>query len=160
MSDLSKKYQEIITDIDSRISDKEELGYVKSKISEISIIFVDLIEQMSGVVEDKISEIEQEQKTIESRLASIDESLSSIKKYIYDEDDSETEVVCPYCNNEFYANIGDEMELEIECPECHNIVELDMNSDNMEDDFYSKYNCNGCCGGCGNCQSKKDNNNN
>lgn len=160
MSDLSKKYQEIIADINSKISDKEELGYVKNKLSEVTLIFVDLIEQMSGVVEGKIDNIEKEQKRIESKLNNIEETLSSIKKYVCEEDDMETEIVCPYCNKEFYADIEDEVELEIQCPECHNMIELDMNSDNIEDDFFNRNICSGHCGGCGNCNIKKDNEDN
>ena len=80
---------------------------------------------------------------MELRLTNIDETISSIKKYVYGDDYLETEIVCPYCNSEFCANIGDEAELEVECPECHNIVELDMNSDNIEEDHLNR----SCCGG-------------
>ena len=149
MSELSKKYQEIISELDNRIENKDDLVFVKDKLSEVSIIFIELIERMSGVVEEKISDIEQ-------KLDCIENSLNSIKDDIY-EDEEETEVICPYCNNEFYTEISDEIESEVECPECHNIIELDMNSDDMEDDLYGIHNCMGKCGGCGNC-NKQDNN--
>lgn len=144
MSELSKKYQEIISELDNRIENKDDLVFVKDRISQISIIFIDLIERMSGVVENKISDIE-------SKLDNIENTLSSIREDIYDED-NEAEIICPYCNNEFYTEISNDIETEIECPECHNIIELDMNTDNIEDDLYGIQNCNGKCGGCSGCR--------
>lgn len=148
MSELSKKYQEIIDELDNRIENKEDLVFVKDKISEISIIFIDLIERMSGVVENKISDMEE-------KLDNIENTLSSIQEDIYDE--TETEVICPYCNNDFYTEINGDEETEIECPECHNIIELDLNSDNIEDDLYGIHDCKGKCGGCLGCNKQNDN---
>lgn len=144
MSELSKKYQEIISELDNRIENKDDLVFVKDRISQISIIFIDLIERMSGVVENKISDIE-------SKLDNIENTLSSIREDIYDED-NEAEIICPYCNNEFYTEISNDIKTEIECPECHNIIELDMNTDNIEDDLYGIQNCNEKCGGCSGCR--------
>ena len=149
MSELSKKYQEIISELDNRIENKDDLVFVKDRISQISIIFIDLIERMSGVVENKISDIE-------SKLDNIENTLSSIREDIYDED-NEAEIICPYCNNEFYTEISNDIETEIECPECHNIIELDMNTDNIEDDLYGIQNCKGKCGGCSGCNIQNDN---
>ena len=50
MSELSKKYREILDQIDNKITNKEDLEFVKSKISEISIIFIDIIDRMSEVI--------------------------------------------------------------------------------------------------------------
>jgi len=155
MSELSKKYQEIISELDNGISNKDELVFVKGKISEISIIFIDLIERMSGVVEEKISDIECSQQLMEKKLGNIESMLNSIQKDIYDEDE-DTEIVCPYCNNNFYAKIDDEIKTEIECPECHNIIELDIDTDDMEEDFYGINNCIGHCHGCGGCTRNND----
>ena len=149
MSELSKKYEKIISELDDRIENKDELVFVKDKISEISMIFIDLIERMSGVVEEKMSDME-------DKLSNIENTLDSIQKDIY-EDDDETEVVCPYCNNEFYTEISGEEETEIECPECHNIIELDFNSDNIEDDLYGIQGCKRKCGGCSGCNIQNNN---
>ena len=66
--------------------------------------------------------------------------IDVIEKDIY-EDSLDSEIVCPYCNNEFLADIDDE-ETEIECPECHNIIELDMNIDTFKGEYM------GCSGDC------------
>ena len=153
MSELSNKYQEIMNEIDNKITDEEQLNFVKSKISEISIIFIDIIDRMSEIVDEKVHEIENGQKNIEKQLAKVQNAIDIIEKDIYEEN-FETEIVCPYCNNEFFAELNDEEENEIECPECHNIIELDLNADFDEDDL----GCSGNCSSCGGCSSEEENN--
>lgn len=149
MSELSNKYREIMDEIDKKITDEEQLNFVKSKVSEISIIFIDIIDRLSEVIDEKVIDIEKGQKSIEKKLAKVQNAIDIIEKDIYD-DNMETEIVCPYCNNEFLAELNDEDESEIECPECHNIIELDMNGD-IEDEFLG---CSGNCHSCGGCGSE------
>ena len=122
MSELSNKYREIMDEIDEKITDEKQLNFVKNKISEISIIFIDIIDRMSELVEEKVVDIEKGQKNIEKKLAKVQKVIDVIEKDIYD-DDFEIEIVCPYCNNEFFTEINEDEENEIECPECHNIIE-------------------------------------
>lgn len=147
MSELSNKYREIMDEINENITDEKELNFVKNKISEISIIFIDIIDRMSELVEEKVTNIEKGQKNIETKLAKVQKVIDVIEKDIYD-DDFEIEIVCPYCNNEFFTEINEDEENEIECPECHNIIELDLNSDYDGESFSCGGNCNSC-GGCG-----------
>ena len=153
MSELSNKYQEIMNEIDKKITDEEQLNFVKSKISEISIIFIDIIDRMSEIVDEKVFAIEKGQKNIEKQLAKVQSTIDTIEKDIY-EDNFETEIVCPYCNNEFTAEINDEEENEIECPECHNIIELDLNAD-LDEEILG---CSGNCSSCGGCSDEDENN--
>ena len=152
MSELSKKYREIMDEIENKITDEEELKFVKSKISEVSVIFIDLIDRMSEIIDERITDIEDGQKSIERKLAKIETVVDAIDKDIYDESDTEFEIVCPYCNNEFISEINYEGENEIECPECHNIIEIDINADVDEDNY-------GCHGGCNKCKGCNFNSN-
>lgn len=144
MSELSKKYREIINEIDTKITNQDELNFVKNKISEISIIFIDIIDRMSEVIEERIVDIEQSQKNVEDKIGKIQNVINSIEQDIYN-DDVDLEITCPYCNNEFVTEFNEDEENEIECPECHNIIELDINA-NIDEDIgmYST----GCQGGC------------
>ena len=155
MSELSKKYGEILKDIDNKITNKEDLEFVKSKISEISIIFIDIIDRMSEVIEEKITDIEQSQKNVEDRLTKVQNVIDTLEQDIYN-DDVDIEITCPYCNNEFITEFNEDEENEIECPECHNIIELDINA-NIDDDI-DDYNFGGCHGGCGRCGGCGQNN--
>lgn len=124
MSELSNKYHEIMEEIDNEITDEKQLKFVKSKVSELSMIFMDLIDQMTEIVNEKVESIEKNQKNMDTRLNKIQKVIDGIEKDIYD-DDFEVEISCPYCNNEFVAEINSDDENEIECPECHNIIELE-----------------------------------
>lgn len=140
MSDLTKKFQEIINDIESNISDPKELEYVNKKITEISMLYMEIIDNMNDVIQNKIAGIEKFQNSIETKVNKIQTSIAGIENDIYDEG-YDFEIVCPYCNNEFTADI--ESKSDIKCPECQNIIELDWNNDESE----------GCTGNCHSCGS-------
>jgi hypothetical protein len=60
------------------------------------------------------------------------------------------EMICPYCNCEFNAEIG-QSKTEIKCPECNNIIELDWNGN--PDDNNDEIGCSGNCHRCGGCRN-------
>ena len=140
MSKLSNEYLKIIEDIEKHISNKEESKYVTKKIGELTALYMDLIEKSINANLDRIEEIEEQ-------LDKVQETVSLIKKDIYEDEDYDFEIVCPYCNHEFVADVEDELKEEIECPECHNIIELDWSGD-LDDEHLG---CNGGCSSCHGC---------
>lgn len=139
MSKLSKKYLEIMQDIEKHISNKEEREYVTKKINELTALYMDLIEEAIDTNSDRIEELE-------DSIDRIQQSVNLIKSDIYDIDDYDFEIVCPYCDHEFVADIEDELKEEIECPKCHNIIELDWDEEEG---------CGGCCSSCGICEDEE-----
>lgn len=94
------------------------------------------------ILTNKVEEIEKKQKIIEDKINQIYNSVSGIENDIY-EDDFDVEIICPYCNTEFVADV--EAKTEIKCPECQNKIELDWNGGEEQ----------GCCSGhCSNCNSR------
>lgn len=155
MSKLSEEYLKILNDIDKNISDEDEKRYVSKKISELSSLYMDIIDRVASVNSKRMDELEKCQAELEEKLDKVKGTVDLIKKDIYEDDDYDFEIVCPYCNHEFVADVEDELKEEIECPECHNIIELDWDG---EEDC-----CTGFCGSCGhhdecNDEDKKDNN--
>ena len=63
MSELSDKYRQIMDEIDAKITDEKELEFVKSKLSEVSIIFIDIIDRLSEVINERVTDIEKDKKT-------------------------------------------------------------------------------------------------
>lgn len=153
MSELSKKYENIMDDIENNIKNPDDLNYIKDKIADLSMLFIDIIDRMTELTELKMSDIEEKQNLIEARLSKVEESVNDIEKDIYAEDNYDFEIVCPYCNNEFIAEYMSETEIkkEIQCPECKNVIELGWNED---DEGFSG--CNGSCSSCGGCGSFED----
>lgn len=142
MSKVSEEYLKIIREIGEHISNEEERKYVLDKVSELSSLYIDLIDRATEINDKKINAIEEKQRELDEKIAKVNGSVDLIKKDIYEDEDYDFEIVCPYCNHEFVADIEDELKEEIECPECHNKIELDW--DGEDDDC-----CSGGCCGCG-----------
>ena len=143
MSELNSKYKQIMEDIENNIKDPETLEFVKNKIGEVSVIFVDMLDRITRLTDNKIQEIEEKQHELLTRVNSVQSAVDGIESDIYDDENYEFEIVCPYCNYEFTADIEDESKEEIQCPECHNTIELDWN---LEEEM-------GCSGSCSHCAS-------
>ena len=129
-------------DIEKSISDEKEREIVLQKVSELSFMYMDVIDRISNVNSERMDNIEKYQDKLDEKIGKIKETVDLIKKDIYEDEDYDFEIVCPYCNHEFVADIEDELKEEIECPECHNKIELDW--DGEDDDC-----CSGGCCGCG-----------
>lgn len=150
MSVLSENYKRIISEIEGKISNPEELEFVKEKVSELSMLFMDIIDNLTEKADEKIKQIEEKQKQIEEKMLQVETSVNEIENDIYVEEDGsfDFEIVCPYCNHEFVAEINGKN--EIPCPECSNIIELDWNDEEEQG-------CTGHCGGCHGCSDEFDN---
>ena len=135
MAEFSEKYSKIIKDIEKSISDEKEREIVLKKVSELSFMYMDVIDRISNVNSERIDDIEKHQDKLDKKIGKVKDTVDLIKKDIYEDEDYD-------CNHEFVADIEDELKEEIECPECHNKIELDW--DGEDDDC-----CSGGCCGCG-----------
>ena len=147
MSGISENYNRILSEIEQKISNPDEKEFVKNKVAELMLIFMDTIDKISDVVETEIGDIQERQKELKLNMESISKKVNRIEDDIYEDDeDFDLEIVCPYCNHEFVADLDEEhnMKDEVECPECHNIIELDWNEEDEDG-------CSGFCGGCHGC---------
>ena len=144
MSNLSEKYSQIISDIEKRLTKPEDKTYVIKKIEELSSIYMELIDRVTRIDDERIEKLEEKQEKIVGTLSKIQETVNLIKKDIYEDDGYDFEIVCPYCNHEFVADVESELKEEIECPECHNVIELDWDDEEGCDSCNSHH-----CGSCG-----------
>lgn len=140
MAELSKKFQDIMDDIKNNIKDEKEFEYINKKITEISLLYLNIIDELTDLLKNKIDNIEKSQKKIETTVNNMQSSINGIENDMYD-DGFEFEIVCPYCNTEFVADV--ESKSEIKCPECQNVIELDWNGGEEQNS------CSGHCSGCG-----------
>ncbi len=142
MSDLKSHYQKILKELKDNIKDEKERSFVINKFQELSIMFMDIIDRLTYITDIRVKEVEEKQKEVENKITSIQKAVDGIEDDIYeDEETYEFEITCPYCNNDFVADINSDMASEVECPECHNIIELDWNADEEE---YDEHNCSHC----------------
>lgn len=151
MIEPKNEFAKILSDIEKAIKDPNELEFVKGKILELSVIFMDItnraLESNSQyeILSNKIDSIQKSLKRIEEDIY-IDEDEEEYDEYNSDnliqgnynnEDDFEFEIQCPYCNYEFVVGQDADLKDEIECPKCHKEIELDW------DDY-----CDGECDHC------------
>lgn len=148
MSELNEKFNKIIKDIEKNLNNKEDLEFVKNKINEISMNYIEVIEKICKNSEEKITILESNQKKLERKLNKMENLVENIKKDIYEEyaedDDYDFEIICPYCNNTFISDVDIEENQEIKCPECNNVIELDFNDEDS---------CTGSCASCLGCSN-------
>ncbi|MFR3919744.1 MAG: hypothetical protein ACLTXD_01120 [Clostridia bacterium] len=145
MSGLNDKYNQILLDIEEHISNEDEKKYVVEKVEKLSSLYMDLVDRITRMDDERIEKLEEKQEKIINVLSKLQESVNLIKSDIYEDDNYDFEIVCPYCNHEFVADIESELKEEIECPECHNIIELDWDGE-------EENSCSACHGGhCSSC---------
>ena len=143
MSNLNKKFKQILDDIEQNIKDKDDLEYIKVQIFNLYNLFFDEISKIEGTINKKMSMVENMQANLEDRVEILQSKLSNMENdlYVDEEEDSDFSIVCPYCNNEFIVEF-DELKDEVKCPECNNIIELDWGENDCEDDC--GHNCSQC----------------
>lgn len=149
MSKLQDNFNAIIKKIEERITDTEELDFIKQQIADISMLYIDELNKILDLSERRVNQVYENQKILEKKLAEVEKGMATIEKELFVEDEYDFEIVCPYCNYEFVTDI-DSNKKEVECPECHNLIELDWNEEEHEHD------CGGHCGGCLGCEHEED----
>ena len=146
MGSLKNEYKSFLDDIEKNIKDKEDLNYIKQRFVRFMDAVLEEMDYISSYKTEQIEALEKSQKEVQEKLAKMQTVLDNIEKDIYSEDGFDFEIICPYCNYEFFIDV-DENRTEVECPECKNTIELDW--DGGIDDDHSR--CSGNCGGCHGC---------
>ena len=125
---LNKKFKEVIKNLEENLTNKDDLTYSKSQITELAMAFLDELDKMESSFQKKIEKCEE-------RIELMERNIDQIENDFLEEDfeDNDLEhIQCPYCNANFFIEF-DETKKEIKCPDCKNIIELDWG--NFEDDM-------------------------
>ena len=143
-SNISNEFHKIMQELEASIQDEEDLTIAKSQLLKLTEVFTEEIEKINEEYAAKFEKIEKKQSKLDSRVTQIEDTLDEIEDDIYEgemgDDSFEFNITCPYCNNEFVAEL-DEFKDEIQCPECKNIIELDWDENcGCDDDGCD------CCG--------------
>ena len=130
IEELSNEMRQFIKDIKQNITDTKTSEYVLRRSEKLFNIILKEVENIVKYKEDEINQLIKKQNIQEDRIKDMESKIKEIIQDIYDED-GDFEIVCPYCNYKFSADICED-EREIVCPECENIIELDW-SEGQED---------------------------
>lgn len=143
---FNKEFDNFLKDIDKTIKDKKVVALIEEKAQ---ILMKSFLQDYKKIVEknDKvINRLIENQEKSDKILNELKEKVNNIYLDIYDEEENDFSINCPYCNYEFDACIDEELN-EIKCPECGNSIELDWNGNISDDDG-----CSGNCHHCGGCK--------
>ena len=129
MANLKNEYNSFLEDIQKNIKNPEDLEYVTKRFTVFLDFVLDHMDMILEYRKDEIEKMKKFQDNIFSKMNKLEKSVNNIEKDIYQEDEDEFEIICPYCNYNFNADL-DESNSELECPECENVIELDWSTEN------------------------------
>lgn len=149
MSKFKNEYKSFLDDIEKNIKNPDDLNYIKERFAKFMDVVIEKMDQVLDFKNQELDHLLEMQKGLENRMDKMQRIIDNIEKDIYSDEGFDFEIICPYCNYEFIADV-DENKTEIECPECKNMIELDWSGD-TEDDMDS---CSGNCSGCSGCDEE------
>ena len=150
MSKFKNEYKSFLDDIEKNIKNPDDLNYIKERFAKFMDVVIEKMDQVLDFKNQELDHLLEMQKGLENRMDKVQRIIDNIEKDIYSDEGFDFEIICPYCNYEFIADV-DENKTEIECPECKNMIELDWSGD-PEDDMDS---CSGNCSGCSGCDEEE-----
>lgn len=153
MGSIKNEYKSFLDDIEKNIKNKEDLEYIKKRLSSFVDVIVEKVDDIANYRKEEIEQLEERQNEIEEKMSKMQGIIDNIEKDIYAEEGFDFEIVCPYCENEFLIDV-DENKTEVECPECNNVIELDWTGN--VDEEPDNDGCNGNCHGCHGCGEDED----
>ena len=151
MSKLKDEYKSFLDDIEKNIKNKEDLIYIKERFAKFMDVVIEKIDEILNNKNEELEQLLEMQKKLEARMDKMQAILDNIEKDIYSDEGFDFEIICPYCNYEFIADI-DDSKTEVQCPECKNMIELDGSGENDEDSDE----CSGHCSGCSGCDPEEE----
>ncbi len=151
MSKLKDEYKSFLDDIEKNIKNQEDLNYIKERFAKFMDVVIEKIDEILNNKNEELEQLIEMQKNLEARMDKMQTILDNIEKDIYSDEGFDFEIICPYCNYEFIADI-DDSKTEVQCPECKNMIELDWSGENDEDSDE----CSGHCSGCSGCDPEEE----
>ena len=135
MTDLKKRFNKILQDIEKNVTNKEDVNYIKTQVYNISLLFLDELDKLAEINLNRLNTMIDREKELETKIENMEKIINKLEKEVYSsDDDSDFEIVCPYCNTEFIEDFSNGIKYEVRCPECDNVIELDWNEEELEDD--------------------------
>lgn len=147
LENLKTEILQFMKDIEINLKDKEDIIYTKERTEKMIDVVLQTLNDVVDHEEKKLLSVTERIEQNEFMLDELKRKVDNVYQDIYDEDDENVVINCPYCGTEFEAEI-DEYFDEIKCPECRNSIELDW-SGNVDDD--QETGCSGNCPHCGGC---------
>ena len=148
LENLRAELMQFMKDIETNLKDKEDILYTRERAEKLIDTVLKTLNDVVDYEEKKFLKVAEKVEQNEQMLDELKRRMDNVYQDIYDEEDQNVVIDCPYCGTEFEADINEYFD-EIKCPECQNSIELDW-SGNIDDD--QETGCSGNCPHCGGCK--------
>lgn len=126
-NNLEEQYQKMIETLENTIKDEKKLKKAKKQLDDIVSIVVDDCSHILDKYDEKMKEIDINNKRNELRILALEERIQYFEKMV-EMDDYDFFITCPYCGFEIQTDYDDEIE-EICCPECGEFFDIDWDDE-------------------------------
>ena len=150
LEDLKNELSSFLKDLSENIKDPDDLIYIRNRTEKLVDVIFNEMDKILNYNEDKLNALIKKQEQEDMLIQELKQRLEDIYEDIYDEEEGDFAIICPYCNYEFDADIDENFE-EIRCPECGNAIELDWDG-NPDDEPDLGSGCGENCPHCGGCE--------
>ena len=150
LEDLKNELSSFLKDLSENIKDPDDLIYIRNRTEKLVDVIFNEMDKILNYNEDKLNALIKKQEQEDMLIQELKQRLEDIYEDIYDEEEGDFAIICPYCNYEFDADIDENFE-EIKCPECGNTIELDWDG-KPDDEPDPGSGCGGNCPRCGGCE--------
>lgn len=148
---IKEELQNFLDDLDKNIKNKDDLNYIKLRTTKLFDTFISEIDTLVDYKDKQLKEILKRQEKEEQKLDELQRKVDNIYRDIYEDDEEDFSISCPYCGEEFNAYLDEDL-TEITCPECNNVIELDWNGNPDEEPYNGQDGCGGNCSHCNGCE--------
>ncbi len=144
LENLRTEFLQFMKDVEMNLKDKDDILYTQARAGKMLDVVLQTINDVLDHEEKRFCKVAKKVEQNEQMLDELKRRMDTVYQDIYDEEEENVVINCPYCGIEFEADI-DVYSDEIKCPDCHNSIELDW-SGNADDDQET-----GCSGNCPHC---------
>ena len=113
MSKFKNEYKSFLDDIEKNIKNPDDLNYIKERFAKFMDVVIEKMDQVLDFKNQELDHLLEMQKGLENRMDKMQRIIDNIEKDIYSDEGFDFEIICPYCNYEFIADV-DENKTEIE----------------------------------------------
>ena len=133
MTELQKEFKKILANIEKHLSNEQDVEYVKEQFFKAYTLFLDEVDELQQSTNKRIDAIAVKHQVVEAKLAQMESALEHIQKEIYEEDEYDADIICPYCGVEFTIEASGEEQESIVCPACNNEIDLEWHDGTHHD---------------------------
>ena len=94
MESIKNEYKSFLDDIEKNIKNKEDLEYIKKRLSSFVDVIVEKVDDIANYRKEEIEQLEERQNEIEEKMSKMQGIIDNIEKDIYAEEGFDFEIVC------------------------------------------------------------------